>query len=49
MDRNAAYTRAFRAVALHAPRHTRWLEIGCGAAATLTRQGLHGTRFCQPS
>jgi hypothetical protein len=29
--------RAFAAVS---PRHTRWLEIGCGASATLTRLAL---------
>jgi hypothetical protein len=37
VHRNAAYMRAFAAVS---PRHTRWLEIGCGASATLTRLAL---------
>ena len=41
-NRNAAYARAFAAVA---PRRTRWLEIGCGASATLTLLALrHGPR-----
>ena len=49
VHRNAAYTRAFTAVS---PRRTRWLEIGCGASATLTRlalanapSGTHVTAF----
>ena len=33
-NRNAAYVRAFEAVPTN---QTRWLEIGCGAAATLTK------------
>lgn len=37
VHRNAAYTRAFAAVS---PRRDRWLEIGCGASATLTRLAL---------
>lgn len=38
--RNAAYARAFAAVA---SSQTRWVEIGCGAAATLTKIALmHG-------
>jgi len=36
-DRNAAYSRAFAAVS---PTHKRWLEIGCGASAMLTRLAL---------
>ena len=36
--RNAAYARAFAAVP---KRLTKWLEIGCGAAATLTKLALH--------
>ena len=40
INRNAAYARAFAAVPTSQPR---WLEIGCGAAATLTRIALtHG-------
>ena len=34
---NAAYTRAFAAVS---PSHKRWLEIGCGSSAVLTRLAL---------
>ena len=42
VHRNAAYARAFAAVPVN---QTRWLEIGCGAAATLTRLALtHGPR-----
>ena len=39
-NRNAAYTRAFAAVPA---RMTKWLEVGCGASATLTKLALaHG-------
>jgi hypothetical protein len=37
VHRNAAYSRAFEAVG---PHQNRWLEIGCGASATLTRLAL---------
>ena len=37
-NRNAAYVRAFAAVP---SALTRWLEIGCGASATLTKLALH--------
>lgn len=49
INRNAAYARAFAAVP---STQLRWLEIGCGAAATLTRialangpQNIHVTAF----
>ena len=49
INRNAAYARAFAAVPTS---QLRWLEIGCGAAATLTKialangpQNLHLTAF----
>ena len=37
-NRNAAYVRAFAAVPVGL---TRWVEIGCGASATLTQLALH--------
>lgn len=38
VSRNAAYVRAFQAVP---SSQSRWLEIGCGASATLTKLALH--------